>query len=92
MLFSYLVLSISDKTSNYSYSVSYSVNHTIELVDGLVTAGLLKGNENITYTYNNKISDRLTVTLAFENTQMLNDCQIVVTQIGDGATTIEPKV
>ena len=57
-------------------------------MDGLVTAGVLKNSENITYTYNNKVNDRLVVTITFNSTQMLNACKIVVTQTGDNTTTI----
>lgn len=77
---------------NCSYAISYNVDSGIELIDGLVTAGSVKKGQNITYLYSGQVNDRLVVTITFENAMMLEACKILVKQVGDSSTTLEPKV
>lgn len=75
IVFSELIIEITDTEFNCPYSISYTIGErNLFIQDGTLTSGTLRPNEDIMYAYHNSKNSTAFVAITFENSQSLERC------------------
>ena len=76
-VFSELIIEIEDNKYNCSFSISYTLGQRMLLVqDGTLTSGVIRSKESILYSYHNSKNSASFVSISFEDSASLLNCEI----------------
>jgi hypothetical protein len=64
---------------NCSYSISYTIGERhIDILDGVLVSSSIRGNESVSYSYHNWQNSTAIVSVTYNDSEMLENCEITI--------------